>query len=215
MEKPLPRTVLKKMGVVFPDDPLQDLETPNWDRLCKDHCNFEYFKKEALNKGAGKEYLVARASLQETSLPHHLNFHQDDISLHLRIGQLINTCTRSQRGMLGEVLRLTYSCCKRKEMQTSNQPSLPCPQSGKELRKEYLSNKNSLLNIVPYPKVEFLPEHSIAVTSLHECLADLLAHGTPFAAVKPSLVNKDMVGYLARNPDMKTDVQLKTTSDYR
>jgi hypothetical protein len=178
---------------VFPDGECNDtLDAPDWERLCREHRNFEYFQRESQKKGSGKEYLVARATLQETNVPKDLKLHEDDIALHLRIGQMLNSCSRSQRDTLGEILRLSFSCSKRQVMQTSNKPYLPCPMSGKELRKEYFSNKNSLLNIVPFPKVEFLPVHGIAVTSLHECLADLLAHGTPFSPLTRSDVNNDM-----------------------
>jgi len=189
--------VLKRMlefGVIFPQDFTKDMVVlPDWDRIKKRHHNFEYFEKEHRSKGLGKEYLVLKSYYQESSIPSSIHIPEDDTRLHLKIAELVNSSTRGQRDVLGEILYLAVKSAQRKD----DMASIPIPQSGKELRRQFVSNKHSLLNALPHPNVAFLRDYGIAKVTLQGCLADFLAQGTPFQALRGISGSDTLESYLA------------------
>ena len=125
---------------------------PDWEHINSIHPQFEYFEREFMIAGSGREFLVIRSIYQETTIPTNIDVHPEDTQLHLKIGQLLNTCTRAERDILGDILYLAVNSGKRNMAKTT----LPIPQSGKELRRQFISNRYSLLHSVPHPPVFLL-----------------------------------------------------------
>ena len=167
-------------GVIFPQGfDRESIVEPDWVSLNQRHSNFEYFEKEYYGKGMGKEYLVMKSTFQEKTIPNNIHIHAEDTKLHLKIAELVNTCTRGQRDILGDILHLTVNSAQR----VHEGASIPIPQTGKELRRVFVSNKYSLLNTIPHPPVSFLSDFGIAMVTLTDCLTDFLAQGTPFQSI--------------------------------
>jgi hypothetical protein len=183
-----------------------NIKLPDWPKICEDNPKFVYFQKENERKNGGKEYLVLRSCYQSEFIPgtHHL--HPDDTRLFLKIGQLVSASTRFHWEILGEILRLTMLCSKRVDDGSFN--SLPLPQSGADLRKQFVQNKNSLLNVIPHPSVDFIVSEDIAISKFQEILADFLAHGAPFEGLTRSQLNPDLAAYLEQNPDATIELEL-------
>jgi hypothetical protein len=147
-----------------------------------------------------------RSCYQSPVVPAKHHLHPEDTRLYLKIAQLVDTSTRRERDILGEVLRLTLKKSKRKN--NGDFTSLPLPQSGADLRRQYIQNKNSLLNIVPHPCVDFIENEGIAISKFQDCLADFLAHGSPFQALTRSNINQELVSYLEQNPTVPIQMEM-------
>jgi hypothetical protein len=179
---------------------------PNWERICKAYPKFVYFEKENRGKDLGKEYLVLRSCFQSSFIPDSKHLHPEDTRLYLKIAQLVDLSTRNMREILGEILHLTLKTSKR--VNDGSYTSLPVPRSGAELRRQFVQNKHSLLNIIPHPTVHFIASEGIAISKFQDCLADFLAQGTPFQALTRSTMNKKLLLYFERNPTAPIQMEL-------
>ena len=178
-------------GVQLPTSGLYDFSTtPDWDKIHERFSNFEFFEREAMANGCGRDYLVMKSVFQQEQIPRNMRLHPDDARFHLKIAQMVEGCSRGQRDILGEILFLNTKIANRlASMGGSGKPPLPVPQSGKDLRRQFVSNKHSLLNNIPHPPVTFFKDVGIATCTLKDCLADFLARGIPFQSIVKSEKN--------------------------
>ena len=198
------REQFRKYGVAMPSSGAHDFsEKPDWEAIHKRHPRFEYFEREALGSGFGREYLILKSSIQQDQIPKDMNLHPEDTRLHLKIGQMLEGCSRRQRDILGDILLLTVKSATRIEHEIPDgRYSIPIPTSGQQLRRQFVSNKYSLLNNIPHPTVSNLTTYGIAKCTLSDCLANFLAVGVDFQTITQSRENPNLQEILRRNADV-------------
>ena len=148
---------LKEAGVALPVGFNEtSVVAPDWSGIHQRHSNFEYFERESIAPGYGREYIIMKSCFQQKHIPMNMRVDEEDTRLHLKLAQLVESISRGQRDVLGEVLFLAMKSAKKLfELKTHEIPPLPIPQSGKDLRRQFVSNKFSLLNTIPHPSVCF------------------------------------------------------------
>jgi len=200
-------------GIVTPDHyKTDDVCEPDWETKLREKPRMSYFANEYKRKGLGAQGLVIAAVYQEENMPVSMTIDDNDIKLHLKLAQLINTCSRTQRALVAEVVRLTADSATRKlkaeAMERLNGPSSqnvlipPLPVSDEDLRREFQSNQHSLLNNLPGPRVSYNSTHEIAFANFEDCVEDFLAHGIPFSGLDQSKVNGDLDKLLKANENI-------------
>jgi hypothetical protein len=202
-------------GIIIPGDyKAEDVQFPNWDNIVKKEPRMLYFANENIKKGLGAQCLVISAIYQEERMPNFLVVDENDVTLHLKLAQLVNTCTRTQRSLLADIVRLVEDSTTRKihaksleNSGVASQSSVlipPIPVSDEDMRREFQSNRYSLLNNLPCPRVSYNCQHDIAFSNFEDCVADFLAHGVPFSGLEKSKINKKLDEILSN--DSNTEV---------
>jgi hypothetical protein len=203
---------MNELGIRVPPNFLpEDIASPDWTSIIENDPKMVYFKNEERRKGLGAQGLVYSAIYDEEIMPKSLVFHEDDIRLHLKIAQLLNTCSRAQRGLIADVISLVENSTKRSlEMSAKEKLNFvidgnnhipPLPTTNEALRREFQSNKYSLLNNLPCPKVDYCKKHDIALVCIEDCLRDFLAHGIEFSTISKSTMNPELAALLQENTD--------------
>jgi hypothetical protein len=211
-------SLLSENGVRLPDDySTENVQFPDWPAIVTNDPRMRYFANEAKRTGLGAQCLIFSAIYQEETMPTSMVVHQNDVSLHLKLAQLVNTCTRHQRSLLAEVLRFCEDSTTRKIDLTSRRnlhndvPSSelipPIPVTDEALRREFQSNKYSLLNNLPRPRVFYDKTSDITFANFEDCVQDFLAHGFPFSSVAKSGLNQELATLLRDNKDAEVLVR--------
>jgi hypothetical protein len=133
-------------GIILPVNyKTEDVKEPDWELLLEKNPRMLYFANEYKKKGLGAQNLIFSAIYQEENMPNVLVFDDNDVKLHLKMAQLVNTCTRTQRAHLADIVRLVDDSTTRKlkaqAMEKLNGPSStnvlipPLPVSDEDLRR--------------------------------------------------------------------------------
>ena len=194
----------KEMGLQFgsrfnTDDLL--LQAPT--ELNGENVGKRYFYLESKSKGAGKDFLILRACYQTNAVSESSRLHVDDRKKFFKMAELVDTLTRTQRAMLGELLFLVSLSEKRhyeeKDGDRSEYVFPTLPTSDQELRSVFQGPKFSILKSLPRPEVVFYEKEQVAITSMEGCLRDILAQGVPVQGLKASVENLELVTFLSRH----------------
>ena len=161
-----------------------DLLPPTFTKFSGD-CNQKYFEQEHFGRGAA--YLVSMSSF------HHydpsMKIDHNEIALQLNIARLVNTLSRDQKSLFGNIIGNVIHSVVRRNMTAQYSPDAEflfpaLPRNGEEVRSLYVEGKFALLNNVPRPLPRMLSNH--VVVDVFDCLADFLGHGIPCRSI-PSI----------------------------
>ena len=138
-----------------------------------------------------------------------MQLRDEERKMFLKMAQLVDTMTRTQRCLLGDLLYLVVESHKRTDessnVEDANKKTNtkytfpPVPMSDEELRSTFQGTQFSILKSLPHPQVRFFEKEQIAIASLEDCLRDMLSHGVPIQGLQESKIHKELREFIQRH----------------
>jgi hypothetical protein len=159
----------------------------------------KYFRQRNMGR-SGLSFLAARSTFKNELVSSELD--DIDVELSYQLAKLCFSITRLERDNLAIIFRLI---CKKadsrqsemNEKQSSTKQSgfrfsVVLPQTSHMLRSRFIHGRSAYVPNLPHPSIEMVGEY--AYVPLHDCVADLLAHGVMIDPV----TRPDMEGVVRR-----------------